>query len=224
MVAEGNRVGNMNELDHAEIERRIGLTAWQTGFPKDAVRFVLITMAGIKFDSSFKSEVDCKSYCCILHDSALLEFGQRARQQLSGWKIVRTADFGTIVYGLIENELMTESRGDSQHQFEDVFDFETAFTQPMLTQKYRRQWTLSTMFVATTVFAIAIFGFNNGGMNGIFFALISSWFVFLGVCCIVVSVLKKTRWLVILLGSWSLHFYGWPALFINLRRAVGQDC
>ena len=181
----------MNELDPAEIERRIGLTAWQTDFPKDAVRFVLITMAEIKFNSSFKTDVDFKSYCCLLHDKALREYGPSARQQLNGWKIDCTADFGTIVYGLIENGLMIESYGDRQEQFENVFNFETAFTQPMLTQKYRRQWTLSTMFVATTVFAIAIFGFNNGGMNGIFFALFSSWFVFLGGCCIVVSVLKK---------------------------------
>ena len=200
----------MNELDPAEIERRIGLTAWQTGFPKDAIRFVLITMAGIKFDSSFKSEVDCKSYCCILHDSALLEFGQSARQQLNGWKIDRTANFGTIVYGLIENGLMTESYGDSQEQFENVFDFETAFTKPMLTRKYPQQWTLSTMFVITTVTAIATYGFNRGGLDGMYLALFSSWFVMLGGCCAVVSFLRRPN------GWLFLFSVGLVSLFAGL--------
>ena len=101
---------------------------------------------------------------------------------------------------------MIESYSDSQEQFENVFDFESAFTKPMLTRKYPQQWTLSTMFVATTVIAIATFGFNHGGMNGIFFALYSSWFVLLGGCCVVVSVFKKPQgWLFFLaFGVFSL--------------------
>ena len=181
----------MYELDAAEIERRIGLTAWQTGFPKDAVRFVLSTIFVPGVIS--QAEIDCKSFCCRLHDRALREFGPKARDQLCDWKINSTADFRKIVYGLILNGIMRESGGDSQSEFDHVFDFEAAFDQPMLMDSDRRQWTLSSMFVTTTAIAVAVFGFTRGGLDGINSAMFSLWLVLLGGYFVKISLLKQSK-------------------------------
>ena len=55
------------------------------------------------------------------------EFGPFARLVLDGWGIRTTADFGKLVYNLIEGGLMRKQDADDITDFVDVYDFEDVF-------------------------------------------------------------------------------------------------
>ena len=58
---------------------------------------------------------------------ALDQDGPMARTVLEYWGIHRTEDFGKIVFLLIEVGLFKRAEEDSIHDFDHLYDFETAF-------------------------------------------------------------------------------------------------
>lgn len=63
-----------------------------------------------------------------VRDLARREFGLMARVVLRMWGITRTADFGDIVFNLVEANLMSKTTEDSRDDFRDVFDLDQALT------------------------------------------------------------------------------------------------
>ncbi len=61
-----------------------------------------------------------------VRDLALHEFGFMARTVLHMWGIDRTADFGDLVFNLVEAGLMSKTAQDDRRDFEDVFDLDEA--------------------------------------------------------------------------------------------------
>lgn len=60
-----------------------------------------------------------------LRDYALMQWGMMARSVLNRWNILRTEDFGRIVFALVENGYMSTTEEDSLDDFRGVFDFST---------------------------------------------------------------------------------------------------
>lgn len=58
---------------------------------------------------------------------ALDQFGPMARTVLEYWGVSRTADFGRIVFHLIEAGLLRKTEEDSLRDFDSVYDFNAAF-------------------------------------------------------------------------------------------------
>jgi len=65
--------------------------------------------------------------CLGLRDFAIEQFGFLAQVVLMHWNIIRTDDFGRIVYAMIEAGLMSRTQEDSLDDFRGVFDFSEAF-------------------------------------------------------------------------------------------------
>lgn len=65
-----------------------------------------------------------------LRDYALEEFGPLARLTLSQWGICETADFGRMVFDLVREGVLGKTAEDKIEDFNDVYDFEKAFTAP----------------------------------------------------------------------------------------------
>ena len=166
-----------------EIDKLFTIAASLIGYPKEALLFV------IRGSSTLQgTHIDGETLCWRLHDYALHLYGQNARQQLNDWGIRATSDFGNIVFGLVEHEFLRAEETDRIEDFENVFEFEDQFVEPKHAIKRRiPQWELSTLFVITTFLAIGASGFSRMGVDGIWPALISSWFAFLGISCIVIS-------------------------------------
>ena len=61
-----------------------------------------------------------------VRDLALREFGLMARTVFHVWGIDRTADFGEIVFNLVEANLMSKTAEDDRNDFKDVYDLEKA--------------------------------------------------------------------------------------------------
>ncbi len=65
--------------------------------------------------------------CRALRDLALREWGALADVVLEQWNIRCTRDFGEMVYLMIDLGLMGKREADDIADFDDVYDFDTAF-------------------------------------------------------------------------------------------------
>jgi len=63
---------------------------------------------------------------------ALDEFGPLALTVLNHWGIQSTEDFGEIVFNMVDKGLLGKTDEDKKEDFDDGFDFETAFKDPFL--------------------------------------------------------------------------------------------
>jgi uncharacterized repeat protein (TIGR04138 family) len=58
---------------------------------------------------------------------ALERYGTNAREQLRSWGVTRCEDLGEIVFALIDNGVFGKRPEDRKEDFENGYDFETAF-------------------------------------------------------------------------------------------------
>lgn len=80
-------------------------------------------------DEDFESSrhVSGQDLCLGLRDFALKEYGLLARTVLRRWTVTSCRDFGEIVFAMVDGGLMRKTEHDSIHDFQDVFDFSSAF-------------------------------------------------------------------------------------------------
>jgi len=71
--------------------------------------------------------------CEAIRRYALQQYGLMAKVVLADWGIHATGDFGEIVYNLIGIGEMKKSADDRREDFDDVYDFADAFSQPFST-------------------------------------------------------------------------------------------
>lgn len=65
-----------------------------------------------------------------IRDYALEEYGPMARTVLEYWGIKETADFGEVVFNLVEAGIIRKTAEDNKEEFRGVFDFKKAFDEP----------------------------------------------------------------------------------------------
>lgn len=68
--------------------------------------------------------------CWGLRDYALRRWGMLARTVLESWNVRGTSDFGRIVFGFIDFNMMQSEDDDKIEDFQEVFSFEEAFDDP----------------------------------------------------------------------------------------------
>jgi uncharacterized repeat protein (TIGR04138 family) len=61
---------------------------------------------------------------------ALDQFGPLAKTVLESWGVHRCADFGEIVFNLIDYRVFSKTETDRREDFAEVFDFDDAFVKP----------------------------------------------------------------------------------------------
>jgi uncharacterized repeat protein (TIGR04138 family) len=65
--------------------------------------------------------------CEAVRRYAIEQFGLMAKAVLNSWGLHGTGDIGNIVFNLIDIEQMKKTKHDKREDFENVFDFQTAF-------------------------------------------------------------------------------------------------
>ncbi len=83
-----------------------------------------------KKDPSHSRHLSGRELSVGIKEYALSRFGCMSFTVMSLWGINKTADFGAIVYHLIEAGLLGKSGDDSINDFRDIYDFESAFLAP----------------------------------------------------------------------------------------------
>lgn len=66
---------------------------------------------------------------------ALREYGPLAMTVLNYWGVKNCSDFGRIIFNLISKNILRKTESDSIHDFDNCYDFETAFRKPYQKQK-----------------------------------------------------------------------------------------
>ena len=61
---------------------------------------------------------------------ALDQFGPLTKTVLNAWGVTRCADFGDIVFNLIEYSVFSKTESDRREDFGDLYDFDAAFVKP----------------------------------------------------------------------------------------------
>ncbi len=69
---------------------------------------------------------------------ALEQFGPLAKTVLVNWRIRCCADFGDIVFNLIEYNVFSKTENDRREDFADLYDFEETFVKPFAPTRKRR--------------------------------------------------------------------------------------
>ncbi len=77
--------------------------------------------------SRLNRHVSGQQLCWGLRDLALQKWGLMASSVLKRWNIASTADFGRIVFALVNNGCLQKQPSDSPEDFKDVYDFAEAF-------------------------------------------------------------------------------------------------
>jgi uncharacterized repeat protein (TIGR04138 family) len=67
--------------------------------------------------------------CEAIRRYALEQYGYMAKTVLNRWGIHGTSDFGEIVFNLIRVGQMRKTPSDARVDFDNIYDFETAFKQ-----------------------------------------------------------------------------------------------
>ena len=67
--------------------------------------------------------------CEAIRRFALQQYGYMAKTVLNSWGVNKTGDFGEIVFNLIRIGQMRKTPRDRREDFDDAYDFETAFMQ-----------------------------------------------------------------------------------------------
>jgi uncharacterized repeat protein (TIGR04138 family) len=88
-----------------------------------------------KSESDEDRHVSGQQLALGLRDYALQEFGPIALTVLQSWGIITTRDFGEIVFNLVNAGELGKRDEDSIDDFNDVYDFHTAFEVPFLPQQ-----------------------------------------------------------------------------------------
>ncbi|MEM6260167.1 MAG: Minf_1886 family protein [Planctomycetota bacterium] len=125
------------------IDQDLASIAQRTRYPIDAYLFV---QRGLDFTvNRLHGEIDMdlddldpeeheaqrhvsgQDLCVGLRDFAIKEYGMLARTVLRRWSITSCRDFGQIVFAMVDGGLMRKTEDDTIHDFNNVYDFASAF-------------------------------------------------------------------------------------------------
>ncbi len=87
------------------------------------------TRRGTRNRRSPQRHVTGQELCEAIRRYALQQYGYMAKTVLNSWGIHATGDFGEIVFNLIRIGRMRKTKDDRREDFENLYDFETAFQQ-----------------------------------------------------------------------------------------------
>jgi uncharacterized repeat protein (TIGR04138 family) len=80
-------------------------------------------------EAASQRHVTGQELCEAIRQFALDQFGYMAKTVLNRWGICSTGDFGNMVFNLIRVGRMRKTPADRREDFDNVYQFDTAFQQ-----------------------------------------------------------------------------------------------
>ncbi len=116
----------MNDLQFADdVMARIRARGGQ--FHERGYLFVLATIEFLQTSLEARRHVSAAELAWACRDFARKQFGLLAPVVLAHWCITRTEDIGRIVFTLVDVGLLVTQPGDTESDFEAVYQFADAF-------------------------------------------------------------------------------------------------
>jgi uncharacterized repeat protein (TIGR04138 family) len=99
-------------------------------YDERAYLFVLQAVEYIQSTLDVRRHVTGPELAWACRDLAVQQFGLLAPQVLAYWGVLRTGDFGRIVFTLVRAGLLSTQPRDKEEDFTAVYEFESAFNEP----------------------------------------------------------------------------------------------
>ena len=115
----------MTELGMAERIRNV--VEKDPRFPPEAYRFVFEALDFTVKTLGIRRHISGIELLEGIRDYSLKQFGGMTRTVFRMWGIEKTADFGDIVFNMVEEGLMGKTDADSRDDFDNIYDFDEAF-------------------------------------------------------------------------------------------------
>jgi len=96
-------------------------------FKPDSYEFVMQALHFTQKQLKRQGHITGKELAEGGREYALKLYGPMAKTVLNYWGISRTADFGSIVFNLIELRVLSKTDSDRIADFDNVYDFENSF-------------------------------------------------------------------------------------------------
>ena len=96
------------------------------------------TAAEFNFADADSRHITGQQLCIGLREYAIQRYGMLAPVVLRHWNVLRTEDFGRIVYRLIDVGLMSRTPDDSLSDFIGVYEFDEVFGTAQLAARVGR--------------------------------------------------------------------------------------
>ena len=96
-------------------------------FHESAYLFVLSALEYSQARLAERRHITGRELAEACRELALRRYGVLARMVLGFWGVTSTADFGNIVFTLVDLGLLLSQPSDTRDDFAEVFDFEDAF-------------------------------------------------------------------------------------------------
>ena len=127
----------MTEIQFAE-DVMARIRARGGAFDERSYLFVLAAIEFLQGRLPARRHVSGAELAWACRDLARERFGLLARAVLGHWGLTRSDDFGRIVYTLVEVGLLVTQPTDSEDDFREVFEFESAFDDEYAWEGVRR--------------------------------------------------------------------------------------
>ncbi|MFO0939145.1 MAG: Minf_1886 family protein [Pirellulales bacterium] len=115
-------------LELLQQDQRYHLEAYQ--FVREALAYsqeILQMNTDAEVNEEGENHITGQQLCEGIRQYSVQQYGYMAKTVLNTWGIFSTGDFGEIVYNLIRIKHMKKSDSDRREDFDDVYEFETAF-------------------------------------------------------------------------------------------------
>ena len=99
----------------------------ESRFDERAYLFVLSALEFCQQRLPERRHITGRELSLACRDLALERFGVMSRLVLESWGVKSTADFGDVVFALVDLGLLMSQPTDTRDEFADVFDFDQAF-------------------------------------------------------------------------------------------------
>ncbi|HTY45546.1 MAG TPA: Minf_1886 family protein [Patescibacteria group bacterium] len=112
----------------ADFYRKVeGIIEKDPRYKADAYEFVMQALWFTQKKLKVQADVSGRQLLEGIRDFALEQYGPMARAVLAHWGIKATADFGELVFNMVDVGLMGKTDRDSRDDFKEVYDFDQAF-------------------------------------------------------------------------------------------------
>ena len=99
----------------------------ESRYDEQAYLFILSALEYSQSKLESRRHITAAELAASCRDLALERFGLMSRVVLERWGIRGTADFGEIVFTLVELGFLVAQPTDTRDEFAGLYDFETAF-------------------------------------------------------------------------------------------------
>ena len=96
-------------------------------YPRQAYLFVMSAVTYTVDNLPERRHITGRELSLGIRDLAIKQFGIAANLVFEEWNIGQTRQFGDIVFNLVNEGLLRKTEEDAIEDFDEVFDFTTAF-------------------------------------------------------------------------------------------------